>query len=284
MTQRSLVVLVTLFALSIGAASQVQCVRCRFDAVTCNGEQGSADAGNPCPDACICGLQSRASFLDSLQPGFLVIQQQGKMIVSSVLPNSPASAAGIRIGDQLLRINGSEPYGRDCNMANWGSLEQPTVTILTIRRDSGFSRVVPIQLQSVRQYLNASLITARARANFKPASQRSHDVPAVGTFTLGLEGDLLGGSLVVRSVLKNSPAHRAGISPGDSILEINGHSLSESDLIYLKDLTGRDQLTVKVRTTYGARSIELQAEGVSEILRRLSDDMPTATQETSASL
>ncbi len=38
-------------------------------------------------------------------PGFFTEYEAGKMVISGVLPNSPAYLAGIRIGDVLLRID-----------------------------------------------------------------------------------------------------------------------------------------------------------------------------------
>jgi serine protease Do len=150
--------------------------------------------------------------------------------ISRVEENSPAEKAGVKPGDVVLEYNGQRVEG----MEQFGRMVRETPpgreVKLTISRDGK------------TQTLTAMLSTRKVRfqANFPPdfvmPEFRMPDIPQIYTATrsaiLGVEAETLGSQLavyfgvkdgvLVRSVLDNTPAQKAGIKAGDVITKVDG--------------------------------------------------------------
>src|ERR1700677_1221190 len=154
--------------------------------------------------------------------------------ISRVEENSPAEKAGVKPGDVVLEYNGQRVEG----MEQFGRMVRETPpgreVKLTISRDGK------------TQTLAALLSTRKIRfpANFPPdfVMPEFHmpDMPQIYTATrsamLGVEAETLGSQLavyfgvkdgvLVRSVLDNTPAQKAGIKAGDIITKVDGMAVS----------------------------------------------------------
>jgi serine protease Do len=193
--------------------------------------------------------------------------------ITRVEDNSPAEKAGVKPGDVVLEYNGQRVEG----MEQFGRMVHETPpgreVKLTISRNGG------------TQTLNAMLGSRKYRlsANFPPGFEGPEfhmpDVPQIFTTLrspmLGVEAESLGTQLavyfgvkegvLVRSVLDNTPAQKAGVKAGDVIVKVEGMAVtSPSELssavrtantkkTYSIELT-RDRKPVTVNVTVEDRS------------------------------
>lgn len=101
---RILTVLAVLAVISTVNGTGWSCVRLGTDL---SGRCGESDCSVICVSPAV---MSASTFL----PGFTAEQIANMLVVSTVLPNSPAARVGLKTGDQLLSIDGSHfPLGGD---------------------------------------------------------------------------------------------------------------------------------------------------------------------------
>ena len=114
------------------------------------------------------------------------------------LQNSPAYAAGLREGDEVLMVNGKEIFDAyDLNYLI--TYSEGRKLDLTVRRDNN---IVEIK-------------------NVTPAADKNS-----GVYRIGVSApDQASGQVRVNSVVKDSPADKAGIKPGDILLASGSRSI-----------------------------------------------------------
>jgi serine protease Do len=152
--------------------------------------------------------------------------------ISRVEENSPAEKAGVKPGDVVLEYNGQRVEG----MEQFGRMVRETPP----------GREVKLTISRDGKTLAAVVSTRKIRfpANFPPdfVMPEFHmpDMPQIYTATrsamLGVEAETLGSQLavyfgvkdgvLVRSVLDNTPAQKAGIKAGDIITKVDGMAVS----------------------------------------------------------
>jgi len=114
-------------------------------------------------------------------------------IVAAVLPDSPAAAAGVQVGDRILRVGaGPTPTWNDVRIE----------TALAERPNVG----VEVERTGTQILLQLSL-------------------PERGEPDLGEVGWLPDVFPIVSAVVADGPAERAGIKPGDLLLALNGEKI-----------------------------------------------------------
>lgn len=149
--------------------------------------------------------------------------------ITRVEENSPAEKAGLKPGDVVLEYNGERVEG----MEQFGRLVRETPpgreVKLTISRDGK------------TQKLAVTISTRRSRfqgfpSGFRMPEFQMPDIPQIFTTLrspmLGVEAESLGSQLasyfgvkegvLVRSVLDNTPAQKAGIKAGDVLTKVDG--------------------------------------------------------------
>lgn len=149
--------------------------------------------------------------------------------ITRVEENSPAEKAGLKPGDVVLEYNGERVEG----MEQFGRLVRETPpgreVKLTISRDGK------------TQMLAVTISTRRSRfqgfpSGFRMPEFQMPDIPQIFTTLrspmLGVEAESLGSQLasyfgvkegvLVRSVLDNTPAQKAGIKAGDVLTKVDG--------------------------------------------------------------
>jgi len=153
---------------------------------------------------------STPEITDSLWFGAQFKPSQGALLVSSVQAGSPASKAGVAVGDQVLEVNGQIPRGLiACNrLLTSGESHRP---VLTLKRGSD-RRELAVQLMPledlIRQRLGLTLV----------------EVPAQTAERLGVQA---GEALYIDEVEKNSPAERARLQRGYFVTGIDEASASK---------------------------------------------------------
>jgi S1-C subfamily serine protease len=156
--------------------------------------------------------------LKSLWFGARVRPGSKPLAVSSVQSESPAGRAGLRIGDQILQLNGSTPasfveFNRQ--LAEAGTTR--TVSLLVQR---GTERK-PINLRLTREsdFFNPDLIEKKIGIEVEEVTPQLADA-------LGL-GDKRG--VIINRVEANSPAARAGLRKNMIITTVDGQVTWHSD-------------------------------------------------------
>lgn len=185
--------------------------------------------------------------LDKETSRFMGLTGQGVVIISEVLPDTPADTAGLEDRDLLLAINGKAlpPLKPDSVLQAYFERELLLSRIgqplrLSIRRGEAQKEleVIPEKApkglkDSPRHYVAGLGLSVRDFLVFD-AIQRRHD-----------HRDLRG--VVVSFVRPNSPAASAELDPGDWILEISGQEVTSlSDASALLDQAASDPGTDEV--------------------------------------
>ncbi|MDO4573931.1 MAG: PDZ domain-containing protein [Planctomycetia bacterium] len=190
---------------------------------------------------------------------------QGNTIVN-VLPNSPASAAGLGIGDQILQMNGQAiRTGADFERAVDASPRAATLMILK-KGDSSITTMSlllnkpaegtppTVQATQTTQTTGGNQVAPPAtQPTTPPAPSTPSTVPVFG---VSIQAD---GNRVV-AVIPNSPAANIGIEVQDQILQFNGATIHNgSDFSRAVDASGKNaQLVIRDHRTNKEESIVVQ--------------------------
>lgn len=223
----------------------------------------------PDPPSCSSGLlEPPQSFLETPHPGIIVRQENGRTVVAKVLKGSPAVAAGVRPGGEIVRINGRSVL--DSSGENQWSFAGNPVTLLTLRR-GGSELVVSVKLVELRRLVENAWSGRIKSVALTPGMAPSADQPQT-TFTVGVRTVRKRGQLVVAAILDEGPANRAGIRPGDEIVMLNGALASELTDRAVNDILGSDSevaLKMTLRRDGMQRDLVLCSEGLAHILGRM---------------
>lgn len=161
--------------------------------------------------------------------------------VGYVVPDSPASKAGLQVGDKIVAINGDPVSGFA------GSLDSISERIILSRgKEISFT----VQRPGV-----AEVITLNS--GFE--TEESKWFQRRGLRQVGIEPSE---QLVVHSVLKNGPAAVAGLVKGDRIVDVDGqtiYSMTQFSQYLKKQDFKAVKLTVEGKTK-GTREVELVPE------------------------
>lgn len=252
----ALLLLSTVFATSCFAQS---CIFCRRDFRTCDSNVGSGDCRS-----CFCVLSPTTSYSDSLHPGAFVAQDHGRLIVSAVLPGSPADAAGVLPGDEVIQINGKEPSSGNCGEYTWKKNASEKVTDISLRR-GGRQWETSIPLVSMGQLIEEAWSSGLSKfENVNVTLTRPHDTQ-IESYQYGFRWTKGEAFPRITAVLAGSPADRSGLVPGEEIVGVNGLK-NVSDIPAGGELP--DVLELRIMNLHGAeRIVSLKSEGVSRLLR-----------------
>ncbi|HEY6307463.1 MAG TPA: PDZ domain-containing protein [Candidatus Angelobacter sp.] len=185
-------------------------------------------------------------------PGFTTTQVNGKMLVTGILPNSPAVAAGLRLGDRLLRVDEHDaPLCADA-AAVWQS-----------------GRTLRIEIERNGEKLLVLLLPERKEAVLLASLQQPLNVSnsrlllPTSPYFSGMSVMVRRGKMFVSGILPGSNADISGIAAGDELITI-----SDSTSI----VNGSDHrvvLDLRVRHGGVVRSMKIRMTSFSEWLDRL---------------
>ncbi len=141
---------------------------------------------------------------------FMSGMPQGRPVVGSVTLNSPAAAAGLRSGDQILGVDGrSTPDTKSVNFALLEKVLDDGRVVLDVRTEGGAERRYELRVDS--------------------ADER-HRLTEPGALLPGLGFAFAPGAAIVEidDVLSDSPAEQAGLQDDDVLRSVDGRTFAHS--------------------------------------------------------
>lgn len=153
--------------------------------------------------------------------------------IAAVAPNGPTEAAGLRVGDVITHVAGQLIFsGRD---------------LLAMLRDMETGRVLSVAYVREGRRLHAS-ITLAPCVSAVSITDRPQSIAFRGAVIASVDrrfreyANLPRHALLVRLVGADSPAHRAGLTPGDVIVRVEGSSITSKMVASLNNNTDGDVL------------------------------------------
>lgn len=177
---------------------------------------------------------------------FLGVQtqdQQGAVVITQVVGDSPAAQAGIETGDKVESIDGHTVKTNSDLMDMLGQKSVGDEIEIALARGSGKLSV---------------------KAKLSKRGDTGGETPAPGAAYLGLAVEQKDGTLYAKEVEAGSPAEKAGIKPGAAVLEFNGKKIASvrDYLAALKTVKVGQQ--VKLKTKQGDAVAEVTVELVQQ--------------------
>lgn len=182
--------------------------------------------------------------IDAERARALKLKEEHGVEITTVEPDSPAEKAGLKPGDVVLEYNGQRvegtqqfvrfvretPPGRTVRLTVFRDGAAQTVTATLSERWGRSLRVAPPKL--------GEDIEIRIRRELEGLRDVPRLMMSWHAGVLGIEGEALGGSqlgeyfrvtegVLVRSVMKDSPAEKAGLKAGDVIVKVDGRQVRE---------------------------------------------------------
>ena len=165
-----------------------------------------------------------------------------QVLVVSVVTDSPADKAGIKPGDLILKVDG-KAIGTDLNLADLiGKYQVGDIVTLDVTTPGEASREVKVTLadnpnKKGTPYLGVRFALEPGFGRGKRGGGRD------GMMPFGI------GGAAVQTVTANSPADKAGIKQGDTILSLNGKTLGHPMLLAqeIASLKVGDEVTLSVK-------------------------------------
>lgn len=174
----------------------------------------------------------------------LKLKEEHGVEVTAVEPESPAEKAGLKPGDVVLeyngqRVEGTQQFVRFVRETPAGR----TVRLTVFRNGSTQTLTAAVAERKGRSYnFPGPKLDEDIRLRIERGLRSLHDVPRVTMSwragALGIEGESLKGSqlgdyfgvkegVLVRSVLKGTPAEKAGLKAGDVIVKVGERKVDE---------------------------------------------------------
>ncbi len=152
--------------------------------------------------------------MESLWFGALVKPGIWPLTVRSIQPDSPAAKAGLRVGDQIVQVDGATPKGFIDfirRVVEAGAAKK--ITLVVVR--NGERRTLDLQLVHEKSFFNPALI--RTRTGLTVEALSNDDVALLGL------GDTHG--VIITAVEPGSPAARANLQKNMIITSVDGQTL-----------------------------------------------------------
>ena len=145
------------------------------------------------------------------------LEDTGGLLVSTVLPDSPALSAGIQSGDIIKSFDGKPTQARQ---------DRDVLAFTQLVRDTGVGRTVTVELLRAGQPLSVEVTLSQLPATAQEAGEYDDAVLGLAVreitrdvrILLNLAEDVQG--VIVRRVRPGSPAQAAKIRPGIVILSV----------------------------------------------------------------
>jgi serine protease Do len=172
----------------------------------------------------------------------LGLERPSGVIINGVYPGGPAAEAGLDVGDVVIAVNGREVDDPEALRFRLATLPIGGTADVTVLRD-GQERHLAVPLVAAPEMppRNETLIGGRNPLSGATVANLS---PALAE-ELSLNGAWQG--IIILAMERGAIAARAGLRPGDVLLEINGEAVAEvGDLVEALDrATDRWEITFR---------------------------------------
>lgn len=174
----------------------------------------------------------------------LKLKEEHGVEITTVEPDSPAEKAGLKPGDVVLEYNGQRVEGTQ-QFVRFVRETPPgrTVRLMVFRNGSAQTLTATVAERKGRAFnLPSPKLGEDIEVRIRKELEGLRDVPRVTmswrAAVLGIEGEALRGSqlgdyfgvkegVLVRSVMKDSPAEKAGLRAGDVIVKVYDRAVDE---------------------------------------------------------
>jgi len=157
----------------------------------------------------------------------LGLDRPSGVLITSILRNSPAEAAGLDAGDLVVAVDGievSDPRVFNYRLATKGV---GNVAKLTVNR-AGKLIEVPVKLTTAPETTPRETLTIDARSPFQGATVANISPAVAAEIGLTYRGQT---GVVITAVASGSPADRIGLQRGDIVLSVNGNDIATTKVM-----------------------------------------------------
>jgi serine protease Do len=179
--------------------------------------------------------------IDAERAKRMKLEEERGVEITRVQEDSPAAETGLKKGDVVLkynnqRVEGTEqfvrlvretPVGRTVELVIGREGATQTLTATIGKRKGHTIRIAPSHFERLKEQVE---VLRELRMPDIPKPYMSWRSSQLGVFVESIEGQLAGyfgvkKGVLVRSVMKDSAAEKAGIKAGDLILEVDGEKV-----------------------------------------------------------
>jgi RNA polymerase sigma factor (sigma-70 family) len=162
----------------------------------------------------------------------------GPASILEVLPDSPASKAGVMVGDVVLKVNKIEAKDRDLVAKTLKALKPGDKVTLRLKRGD--------------KEMDVSITLGQWPADFKQDNKPEKKPSAKGDSHRGylglkLRSEKATGAVVIDGLESESPAVKAGVKPGDILLKVDDQTVKSALIERLAGLKAGDQVKLRLK-------------------------------------
>ena len=199
-------------------------------------------------------LGARGQTVDADLARSLGLPRPSGVLVNSVHPEGPASAAGLRIGDVIVSVNGKVVPDANTLQFRVATLNVGGAAALTVIR-KGQREKLAVPLRSAPEIPKRDL-SAIAGPNPYAGAEVANISPALAE-EISLDTDITG--VLVMRIKRGSPADRIGLEPGDILLRLNGNEIGS--VAALKAIIKREYSAWRIEIGRAGRVLQLIIKG-----------------------
>lgn len=166
--------------------------------------------------------------------------REGKLVLTLVVPESPADKAGLEVGDELLEAD-KRKLNDVSDLADVLGSHAPGDRLIVLRRRGETTQEVEVELEE------------------RPAALARFGSQAQSNVYMGIMGEDAPGGARLTQVTPDGPAQKAGLEAGDVVTHVNDQPIgSYQDLVArIRERQPGDKIRVKVRRSDTEREFEV---------------------------
>jgi len=205
-------------------------------------------------------LGMMASGIDPDRPmlGVQMSEEDSQVVISGLLPNSPAMRSGLREGDIILKVDDMKTEQMS-ELVDYVSSRKPgdKVELLVLRGED--ERTFSVALARWEDLAGEMGRAERPPRLPDPADDR----PQLGVI---LDAEAAGGGAKIHEVMEGSPASAAGVLAGDVVIAINGDGVDNAQA--MARLFGKfgpgEQLEITIKRGEEQKKVKVKLDGSSQ--------------------
>ena len=181
----------------------------------------------------------------------LGLDRPSGVLVTNVLPDSPAERGGLEVGDLVTAVDGvevSDPRVFNYRLATKGVGNEATLTVNRAGRDRSFS----IALAPPPETTPRELVTIETASPFQGATVANLSPAVAAQIGLPYRGQ---SGVVIVDLAPRSPAARVGLARGDIVVAVNGAEIRDTD--QLREATADEPLFWRLTIDRGGRILRM---------------------------